>query len=93
MSADLKVRDNDGLTPLDMSVADGRKCKRHSMCHRESKTSGCGGNCFDVKIDPTEILVWGSNDNYSLGIETRQTRSNPELVEKFRKEKIYISQV
>ncbi len=49
---------------------------------------------FHAKIesDPTELLVWGSNDNYTLG-NNKQERLVPEQVEVFRKNNTQIMKV
>jgi uncharacterized protein len=37
--------------------------------------------------------VWGTNSNYSLGTGNEQSRSQPELLDAFRKQGISIRQV
>lgn len=45
------------------------------------------------KHNPSEVYVWGSNTNFNLGLGNEQSRSNPELLDMFRKENISIKQV
>jgi len=40
-----------------------------------------------------EVYVWGTNNNYSLGTGNEQSRSQPELLDAFRKQGISIRQV
>ncbi|KAJ9579143.1 hypothetical protein L9F63_024751 [Diploptera punctata] len=40
-----------------------------------------------------EVYVWGTNNNYSLGTGNEQSRSQPELLDMFRKQNISIKQV
>lgn len=58
----------------------------------------CNADCprefsVNIKSDPTELFVWGSNDNYTLGSTTQQTRPVPEQLEFFRKNNTRIMQV
>jgi len=43
--------------------------------------------------NPCEVYVWGTNSNYSLGTGNEQSRSQPELLDAFRKQGISIRQV
>lgn len=43
--------------------------------------------------NPCEVYVWGTNSNYSLGTGNEQSRSQPELLDAFRKQGISIKQV
>jgi hypothetical protein len=43
--------------------------------------------------NPCEVYVWGTNNNYSLGTGNEQSRSQPELLDAFRKQGISIKQV
>lgn len=43
--------------------------------------------------NPCEVYVWGTNSNYSLGTGNEQSRSQPELLDPFRKQGISIRQV
>lgn len=42
---------------------------------------------------PSEVYIWGSNSNFNLGYENQQSKSNPEIVEYFRREKLNIKQI
>lgn len=48
---------------------------------------------FKIRSDPTELFVWGTNDNYTLGNTIQQARPAPEQVELFRKNNTRIMQV
>lgn len=62
------------------------------LCNKEIKDFQRG---FHAKIesDPTELLVWGTNDNYTLGNVNKQERLVPEQLEVFRKHNTQIMKV
>ncbi|XP_055921882.1 inhibitor of Bruton tyrosine kinase [Eupeodes corollae] len=41
---------------------------------------------LDVSAEKTELLVWGSNKNYNLGIGNEEGASTPQFIDFFRKE-------
>ncbi|KAM4735840.1 LOW QUALITY PROTEIN: inhibitor of Bruton tyrosine kinase [Anableps anableps] len=43
--------------------------------------------------DPTEVYMWGSNTNFSLGHGNQESRQHPELVDVFARTGVYIKQV
>ena len=73
LGASLSITDNEGLTPLDIWTRDRQLYLPISIK-------------FNPESDPTELYVWGTNDNYNLGTEGHSQRLVPELLERFRKE-------
>ncbi|KAM8711354.1 hypothetical protein ACLKA7_000488 [Drosophila subpalustris] len=47
----------------------------------------------DTTMSQNEILVWGSNKNYNLGIGNEQSSSSPQAVDFFRKSNLWIEHV
>lgn len=43
--------------------------------------------------NPCQVYAWGTNNNYTLGTGNQQSRSQPELLDFFRKNNISINQV
>lgn len=43
--------------------------------------------------DPCEVYVWGSNENFTLGLSSEQSPKHPELIESFRRDGISIAKV
>ena len=64
---------------------DGLTAIDHAMKDRPSIVEFNGSN-------PCEVYVWGTNSNYSLGTGNEQSRSQPELLDAFRKQGISIRQ-
>lgn len=48
---------------------------------------------FLLITDPTEVYTWGNNTNFSLGHGNQESRQNPELVDVFARNGVYIKQV
>lgn len=44
-------------------------------------------------LQPSEVYVWGSNCNYTLGTGTQQQRNSPELLTCFNRASTYVKQV
>lgn len=42
---------------------------------------------------PSEVYVWGSNSNYTLGTGTQQQRNTPELLTYFSRNNLSVKQV
>lgn len=47
----------------------------------------------DLSLPPSDFSVWGSNNNYVLGMGSETSRSNPVVHEFFRKQRIIIKKV
>lgn len=46
-----------------------------------------------VRELPCQVYIWGSNDNYTLGIGTNNSRKLPDLLDNFKRRNVSITQV
>jgi hypothetical protein len=97
-----------GWTALHRSIFYGQiSCARVLISHGANINITDRDNCspldllmFDKppyiefnRTDPCDCYVWGSNDNFNLGVETEQSRKNPEIINTFRRDNISIKEV
>jgi len=47
----------------------------------------------NLLISRNDVLVWGSNKNYNLGIGNEQNTNAPQAVDFFRKSNLFLEQV
>ncbi|KAH8233465.1 hypothetical protein KR026_008461 [Drosophila bipectinata] len=62
------------------------RCPLQAICRK------CDVNDFAIDSQ-NDILVWGSNKNYNLGVGSEQNTNAPQSVDFFRKSNIWIEQV
>lgn len=63
------------------------------LCNKEIKDYLQKHLRAKIESDPTELLLWGTNDNYTLGNINKQERLVPEQLEVFRKNNTQIMKV
>jgi len=73
LGASISLADNEGLWPLDIAQRDRKKYVEENL--------GVSDEEFSMKTNPTELFVWGSNDNYNLGIGSQSGRLYPEVLD------------
>lgn len=70
----------------DIVDKDDYKALEHAMLDRHYMYEHEGGQ-------PSEVYVWGSNSNYTLGTGTQQQRNTPELLTYFSRNNLSVKQV
>lgn len=73
----------------DINLRDNEGMTPFELCNKDCPR----GFHANVESDPTELLVWGTNDNFTLGNVNEQERFVPEPVELFRKNNVQIMKV
>ncbi|CAN7986704.1 unnamed protein product [Ixodes hexagonus] len=107
--AEVDVRDHEsGWTALHRAVFYGQlHCARLLMQHGASLTVTDFDGCTPLDLavrdrlpyieyspsDPSEVYVWGSNKNFSLGLASEQSPKYPEILEAFRRDGVSIQKV
>lgn len=107
--AEVDVRDHEsGWTPLHRAVFYGQlHCARLLLQHGASLivTDFDGCTPLDLAVrdrlpyieysasDPSEVYVWGSNKNFTLGLASEQSPKYPEILEAFRRDGVSIHKV
>ncbi|XP_064460638.1 inhibitor of Bruton tyrosine kinase-like [Ornithodoros turicata] len=107
--AEVDVRDKEsGWTPLHRAIFHGQlHCARSFLRCGASLTAADreGLTPLDVAVrdrlpyieyslsDPCEVYVWGSNENFTLGLASEQSPKHPELVEAFRRDGVAVTKV
>ncbi|XP_026762942.2 inhibitor of Bruton tyrosine kinase [Galleria mellonella] len=71
---------------LDIVDKDDYKALEHAMLDRQYMYKHQG-------TQPSEVYVWGSNSNYTLGTSTQQQRNTPELLGCFNRNNTSVKQV
>ncbi|XP_053614873.1 inhibitor of Bruton tyrosine kinase [Plodia interpunctella] len=70
----------------DIVDKDDYKALEHAMLDRQYMYKHAGSG-------PSEVYVWGSNSNYTLGTGTQQQRNVPELLGCFNRTNVWVKQV
>ena len=90
--SNINVQDNEGLTPIDHINKD-----RASFCpfllEGEVTSESNQPSLSAVAGGLGEVYVWGTNENFNLGLGHHNQRNQPTLLEQLRRSNIYISKV
>lgn len=107
--AEVDVRDHEsGWTALHRAVFYGQlHCAKLLLQHGASLTAVDFDGCTPLDLavrdrlpyieysasDPSEVYVWGSNKNFTLGLASEQSPKYPEILEAFRRDGVSVQKV
>ena len=90
--SNINVQDNEGLTPIDHINKD-----RASFCpfllEGEVTSESNQPSMSTLAGGLGEVYVWGTNENFNLGLGHHDQRNQPTLLEQLRRSNIYITKV